>query len=61
VLLGVLVLVVAWHSKLGVHEVIEDYVPARTAHAACRFLNAGLHVAAAVAGVLAIASIAFKG
>lgn len=59
VLLGVLVLIIAWHSKLGVHEVIEDYVHAPTAHGVLRFLNTWLHVAAAAAGVIALAAIVF--
>jgi succinate dehydrogenase / fumarate reductase, membrane anchor subunit len=59
--LGVLVLIVAWHSKLGVYEVIADYVPAPGAHAWLQFLNTWLHVAAGAAGAFAVASIAFKG
>jgi succinate dehydrogenase / fumarate reductase, membrane anchor subunit len=61
VLLGVMVLVVAWHSKLGVYEVIEDYVPAPKSHALLGFLNTWLHIAAGAAGVFAVASLAFKG
>ena len=59
VLLGALVLVIAWHSKLGVHEVIEDYAHAPAVHAVLRFLNTGLHLAAAAAGVIAVARLAF--
>ena len=54
VLTLLLVFTVAWHSKLGVQVVIEDYVPGKGAKTTLLLLNLFVHVVAAVAGILAI-------
>ena len=54
VLTILLVLTLAWHSKLGVQVVIEDYVHAKVAKTTLLLLSLFVHVAAAVAGIFAI-------
>jgi succinate dehydrogenase / fumarate reductase membrane anchor subunit len=54
VLTTLLVFSLAWHSKLGVQVVIEDYVHAKGAKTTLLLLSTFTHVAAAVAGIFAI-------
>ena len=50
VLTILLVLTLAWHSKLGVQVVIEDYVHGKGAKTTLLLLSTFVHVGAAVAG-----------
>ena len=54
VLTLVLVLTLAWHSKLGVEVVIEDYVHGKGAKTALLLISTFVHVLAAAAGSFAI-------
>ena len=49
-----LVLTLAWHSKLGVEVVVEDYVHGSGGKTTLLLLSTFVHLAAAVAGVFAI-------
>ena len=60
VLAILLVLTLAWHSKLGVQVVIEDYVHGKGAKTTMLLLSTFIHVAAAVAGVFAILLLALS-
>ena len=60
VLTILLVLTLAWHSKLGVQVVIEDYVHAKVAKTVLLLLSTFIHVAAAVAATFAILLIALS-
>jgi succinate dehydrogenase / fumarate reductase membrane anchor subunit len=55
-----LVLTLAWHSKLGIEVVIEDYVHAKGAKTVLLLLSAFVHVAAAVAAVFALLLLALS-
>jgi succinate dehydrogenase / fumarate reductase, membrane anchor subunit len=58
-LLTLLVLVAAWHSRLGLQVVIEDYVNDRGSRTLMLILSNFLHVLLAAAGVLAVLRVAF--
>jgi succinate dehydrogenase / fumarate reductase membrane anchor subunit len=51
---ALLVVTVAWHSKLGVEVVIEDYVHGKAGKTSLLLLSTFVHVAAAAAGLFAI-------
>jgi succinate dehydrogenase / fumarate reductase membrane anchor subunit len=58
VLTILLVVTLAWHAKLGVQVVIEDYVHAKGAKAGLLLISIFVHVGAAVAGIFAILALA---
>lgn len=60
VLTLVLVLTLAWHSKLGVQVVIEDYVHGKGAKTALLLISTFVHVLAAAAGSFAILLLALS-
>ena len=55
-----LVFTLAWHSKLGVQVVIEDYVSAKGAKTTLLLLSTFVHIGAAVAGIFAILALALS-
>ncbi|HEX6636769.1 MAG TPA: succinate dehydrogenase, hydrophobic membrane anchor protein [Steroidobacteraceae bacterium] len=60
VLTILLVITLAWHSKLGVQVVIEDYVHGKAAKTTWLLLSTFVHVAAAVAAVFAVLLLALS-
>jgi succinate dehydrogenase / fumarate reductase membrane anchor subunit len=58
VLAMLLVVTLAWHSKLGVQVVIEDYVHGKGAKTTMLLLSTFLHALAAFAGVFALLRLA---
>jgi succinate dehydrogenase / fumarate reductase membrane anchor subunit len=60
VLTTLLVLTLAWHSKLGVEVVVEDYVHGKAAKTTLLLLSTFVHAAAAVAGVFAVLVLALS-
>jgi succinate dehydrogenase / fumarate reductase, membrane anchor subunit len=60
VLTILLVFTLAWHSKLGIQVIIEDYVHGKGAKAGLLLLNIFAHAGAAVAGIFAILALALS-
>jgi len=60
VLTILLVLTLAWHSKLGIEVIVEDYVHGKVAKTTLLLLSTFVHVAAAVAGVFAVLVLALS-
>jgi succinate dehydrogenase / fumarate reductase, membrane anchor subunit len=58
VLTILLALTLAWHSKLGIEVIVEDYVHSKAAKTALLLLSTLVHVAAAVAAVFAVLMLA---
>jgi len=51
---ALLVITIAWHSKLGVQVVIEDYVHGKGRKTALLLISTFVHIAAVAAGLFAI-------
>ncbi len=60
VLTILLVITLAWHSKLGVQVVMEDYVHGKGAKTTMLLLSTFTHIAAAVAATFAILLVALS-
>jgi succinate dehydrogenase / fumarate reductase, membrane anchor subunit len=58
VLTILLALTLAWHSKLGIEVIVEDYVHSKAAKTSLLLLSTLVHVAAAVAAVFAMLMLA---
>jgi succinate dehydrogenase / fumarate reductase membrane anchor subunit len=60
VLTILLVFTLAWHAKLGVQVVIEDYVHGKASKTTLLLLSTFIHVGAAVTGIFAILRMALS-
>jgi len=60
VLTIVLVFTVAWHSKLGIQVIVEDYVHGKAAKTTLLLLSTFVHVLAAVAAIFALLVLALS-
>jgi succinate dehydrogenase / fumarate reductase membrane anchor subunit len=60
VLTILLIITLAWHSKLGVEVVVEDYVHGQGRKACLLLISIFVHFAAAVAGVFAVLLLALS-
>jgi succinate dehydrogenase / fumarate reductase membrane anchor subunit len=60
VLTILLIVTLAWHSKLGVQVVVEDYVHGKMSKTTLLLLSTFVHAAAAVAGVFAVLVLALS-
>jgi succinate dehydrogenase / fumarate reductase membrane anchor subunit len=60
VMTTLLVVTLAWHSKLGMQVIVEDYVHGKSAKTTLLLLSTFIHVAAAVAGIYAILRISLS-
>jgi succinate dehydrogenase / fumarate reductase membrane anchor subunit len=60
VLTILLVFTLAWHAKLGVQVVIEDYVHGKASKNTLLLLSTFIHVGAAVTGIFAILRMALS-
>jgi len=60
-LLMLLVVVAAWHSRLGLQVVVEDYVPRPGARTVTLVVVNFVHILLAAAGVLAVLRVALGG
>ena len=56
----VLVVTLAWHSKLGIEVVVEDYVQGKGAKTSLLLISTFVHVLAAAAGSFAILLLALS-
>jgi succinate dehydrogenase / fumarate reductase membrane anchor subunit len=57
-ILGLMIVVLCWHSLLGVQVVIEDYVHHRGANAAALLMSTFLHILSGAAALLSVLKIA---
>lgn len=60
VLAILLIVTLAWHSKLGVQVVVEDYVHGKFSKTVLLLLSTFIHFAAAVAGAFAVLTLALS-
>jgi succinate dehydrogenase / fumarate reductase membrane anchor subunit len=61
VLLGLTLLAMAWHSRLGVQEIIEDYLHAPALKSAALWASSGGHVLLVVMGCYGVWRVAQRG
>jgi succinate dehydrogenase / fumarate reductase membrane anchor subunit len=55
-----LIITLAMHSRLGIEEIVVDYVHGKAAKTTLLLLSTFIHVAAAVAGVFAVLTLALS-
>ena len=61
IILALLLVSVCIHMRIGMREVIEDYIESEQTHRLALLLNTGFSVAVAAIGLLSIAKIVFWG